>query len=292
MINQTTRDKINSLRETYRVISRGKETILTEIAEAELPEMVYNSNAIENSTLSLKDTEDILIRNQILRDHDIREIYEAKNLAKVARRLIEGNEELSIELILVLHKMLLADIDDAIAGRFRFGNEWVRVGTHIGANPAFANSLMYELVDNYQKKDGYFLDTIAYFHAEFETIHPFVDGNGRIGRILINKQLADLDLPPITIQNKSKRDDYYPFFDEYRTTGKYDSFTEMFALLLCESLHKRIAYLTSRKMILLKDWAADNAVKATIALNKAKRQTMPAFRVRGKWMIDIDYREQ
>jgi cell filamentation protein, protein adenylyltransferase len=291
MINQTTRDKINSLQQAYIVASKGKRAVLTEIAQAELPEMVYNSNAIENSTLSLRDTEDILIRNQILRDHDIREIYEAKNLAKVTTHLLTNNDPLSIELILMLHKMLITDIDDRIAGRFRFGNEWVHVGTHIGVNPAFTNSLMYELIETYRKKDGYFLDNIAYFHAEFETIHPFVDGNGRIGRILINKQLGDLGLPPISIQNKSKRDDYYPFFDEYRTTGKYDSFTEMFALLLCESLHKRIAYMTSKKIILLKNWAIANEVKATIALNKAKRQTLPAFRVRGKWMVDMDYHE-
>jgi Fic family protein len=291
MINKTTRDRIERLRQEYRVASTNKAAALVELAHAEIPEMVYNSNAIENSTLSLKDTEDILIRNKILRDHDIREVYEAKNLAKVTEYLLESNQELSIDQILTLHKMLLTDIDSNIAGRFRTGDEWVRIGNHIGANPEFTSSLMEELVEKYKNSEEYFLDKIAQFHAEFETIHPFVDGNGRIGRILINQQLAEIGLPPIIIQNKSKRTDYYPFFNEYITTGKYDKFTEMFALLLCESLNRRIAYLTSKKIVLLKQWSEDNKVLTNSALNKANRQTIPAFRVRGKWMIDGDYRE-
>jgi Fic family protein len=291
MINKTTVNKIEKLRQVYKAASLNKEAVLVKLAHAEIPEMVYNSNAIENSTLSLKDTEDILIRNQILRDHDIREVYEAKNLAKVTEYLLELKQELSIDQILNIHRMLLTDIDSTIAGRFRTGDEWVRIGNHIGANPEFSHSLMHELVEKYNNSNDYFLDKIAYFHAEFETIHPFVDGNGRIGRTIINQQLAELGLPPIIIQNKSKRSDYYPFFNEYITTGKYDKFTEMFALLLCESLNRRIAYLTSRKIVLLKEWSEKNEILTNSALNKANRQTIPAFRVRSKWMINADYTE-
>jgi len=292
MINKTTRDRIEKLWQEYRAVSIYKELALVELAHAEIPEMVYNSNAIENSTLSLKDTEDILIRNQVLRDHDIREIYEAKNLAKVTEYLLQSDQEISTGQMLTLHKMLLTDIDNHIAGRFRSGDEWVRVGVHVGANPEFTNSLIHELAEKYKNSNDYFLDKIAYFHAEFETIHPFVDGNGRIGRTLINQQLVQLGLPPIIIQNKSKRSDYYPFFDEYRTTGKHDKFTDMFALLLCESLNRRIAHLTSKRIMLLRQWAVVNKLNTNTVLNKANRQTIPAFRVRSKWMISESYKEQ
>jgi hypothetical protein len=78
MINARTKQKIEEVLQDYRTASKGQKSALKDIAIAEIPEMVYNSNAIENSTLSLEDTEDIILRDQILKDHDVREIFEAK----------------------------------------------------------------------------------------------------------------------------------------------------------------------------------------------------------------------
>ena len=221
MINQVTRDRIDNLSKKYRELIAGHEESRKMLTLSELPEMVYNSNAIENSTLTLEDTEDILILGRIRTDHEIREIYEAKNLANAIEYLVDNPEkQISVELILRLHKILLSNIRNDIAGRFRFGKEWVRIGTHIGANPEFVNGLMHELTKKYNSdSDEYFLDKIAYFHAEFENIHPFGDGNGRIGRVLTNEQLDLLGLPPIIIPNKSKFDEYYPSLDDYTNTG-------------------------------------------------------------------------
>lgn len=149
---------------------------------------------------------------------------------------------------------------------------------------------MYELLDTYHgNSELYFLDNIAYFHAEFETIHPFCDGNGRIGRVLVNQQLIKLGYPPIIIQNKSKKSDYYPLFNEYKKHATYGGFTEMFALLLMESLNKRIALLTAKKIISLNQWAKEHNKNINSYLNKAKRQTIPAFRMSQKWMIPQDF---
>lgn len=292
MINQTTKDKLEGLQKQYTSLAKGNETLLKEIALAEIPEMVYNSNAIENSTLTLEDTEKILAGGHLERKVSVREIYEAKNLAKLTETLLEKyTHKLTIKLILGLHKTLLTHIDDPIAGRFRSGKEWVRVGNHLGANPQFVPTLMQELVDGYnQNKTAYFLDAIAHFHAEFETIHPFVDGNGRMGRVLINLQLMNAGLPPIIIQNKNKNTAYYPLFTKYQSTLKFGGFTELFALLLQETLHKRITLLTAKKIIPLSVWASQNNVKANVAANKAKRQTIPAFRSREKWMIAEEYK--
>lgn len=292
MINQTTKDKIEVLRSRYAKLAKGKETFLHEIALAEIPEMVYNSNAIENSTLTLEDTEKILAGDNLNRKVNVREIYEAKNLAKITESLLNKKSyKLGIKLILELHKTLLSDIHDSIAGRFRNNKEWVRVGNHLGANPKFVHTLLQDLVDEYNKnKSRYFLDSIAHFHAEFETIHPFVDGNGRIGRVLINLQLMNVGLPPIIIQNKSKHAEYYPLFNNYPTTMKFGGFTQFFALLLQESLHKRITMITAKKIIPLSVWASQNKIKANVAANKAKRQTIPAFRLREKWMIAEEHK--
>jgi len=291
MINKITKDKIDQLATRYRTLAEAKKEAICEIAITEIPEMVYNSNAIENSTLTLEETEDIIIRDVIRRDHDVREVYEAKNLAKITEYILDRpDEKLSIDLVLSLHKMLLTDIRDDITGRFRSGKEWVKIGAHLGANPEFVSGLMSELVNQYHKEDNeYFLDKIAYFHAEFETIHPFGDGNGRMGRVLINLQLQMLGLPPIIIRSKTKFTDYYPLFDRYVTTTKSDGFSELFAVLLTEALHRRIALLSSPKIIPLTEWAKRNGVTGNVAANKALRQTIPAFRQRGRWMIAVDY---
>lgn len=292
MINQTTRDRINDLAAEYRRLAVKNKAAIKELTLSELPEMVYNSNAIENSTLTLEDTEDILIRNQIRTDHEIREIYEAKNLASAIEFLIDNpDKEISVKLILKMHKILLSNIRDEIAGRFRINDEWVRVGTHIGANPEFVDGFMRDLVEKYNKDDKYFIDKIAYFHAEFENIHPFGDGNGRIGRLIANEQLDMLGLPPIIIPNKSKFDDYYPALDEYTKTNRVDKLTELFAKLLIEALYRRISKMTAKKIIPVAEWAKNNGVNLQSATNKAIRGTIPAFRVRGHWMIDADYVE-
>lgn len=293
MINQTTKDKLEALRKKYMSLAKGKQTLLNEIALSEIPEMVYNSNAIENSTLTLEDTEKILAGGHINRKVNVREIYEAKNLANITENLLKKKlHKFNIKLILDIHKTLLTNINDSIAGRFRSGKEWVRLGNHMGANPKFVNILMKELVDEYNKnKSRYFLDSIARFHAEFETIHPFVDGNGRIGRVLINLQLMKAGLPPIIIQNKSKHTEYYSLFNNYPTSMKFGGFTQLFALLLQESLHKRITIMSAKKIIPLSVWASQNSIKANVAANKAKRQTIPAFRLREKWMIAEGYNQ-
>ena len=294
MINNSLRQKLDFLIERYYDLVPNYASGIRELSLVELPEMVYNSNAIENSTLTLEDTEDILIRHQIRTDHQIREIFEATNLAKAMRFLLDNPEtEVSVPLILKLYGILLQNIRDDAAGRFRANKEWVRVGSHLGANPQFVHHFISELVENYNQKDKrYFLDKIVYFHAEFENIHPFIDGNGRIGRLLINEQLDLLNLPPILIPHKSKNEEYYPALEEYSKLNKLDHLSDFFAKLLIESLYRRITRLTAPKMVSVSDWAKQNQMSIQSATNKAIRGTIPAFRLRGHWMIDADYKAQ
>ena len=279
--------RIRNLGLEYHELAKNHPRAVREITFAEIPEQVFNSNAIENSTLTLKDTEDILIRGQIMRDAEIREIYEAKNLSRALELLIENpSQNLTVELILALHKILLSGINDSFAGRFRSGDEWVRVGTHIGANPDFVNDLIYKLVESHNREDGREpISKISYFHNEFEYIHPFCDGNGRIGRILINQQLMKLNLPPIIIPARNKYQDYYPALDAYDKKTDLAPLETYLSLLLLESLNKYITILKGEKVIPLVNWASNNGASSPAILNKAKRQTIPAFRQRGQWMI-------
>src|SRR3989338_7084964 len=129
--------KISLLRERYYKASIGKEALIKLVSEAEVAEQVYNSNAIENSTLTLDETEKILLQIDLDRYISDREIFEAKNLARVVNYIEKKakEKELTLEVIRSLHKMLIANIDDNIAGRFRKNNEYVKVGNHIAPSP-------------------------------------------------------------------------------------------------------------------------------------------------------------
>jgi hypothetical protein len=221
-------------------------------------------------------------------------VFEATNLAKAMKLLLDNPEtEISVPLVLKLHSILMQNIRDDAAGRFRANKEWVRVGNLIGANPQFVHGFMSELVEKYNASDDqYFLDKIVYFHAEFENIHPFIDGNGRIGRLLINEQLDLLNLPPILIPNKSKNEEYYPALEEYSKLNKLDQLSEFFAKLLIEALYRRITRLTAPRIIPVSDWAKQNQMCVQSATNKAIRGTIPAFRLRGHWMVDADFKDE
>ena len=290
MISSTHRLKIKQLKKEYESLIQGKDSLLKILKEVELPELVYNSNAIENSTLTLKETEKILLEQETMRAVSTRELFEAKNLARVLEYLDnQGNVDIKIETILLLHRMLIGGIDDKIAGRLRKEHEYVRVGSHIAPAPEHVQSLLESLIEDYKSNhDIYFLENIAHFHAEFERIHPFCDGNGRIGRVLVNQQLANNGYPPIIIRNKGKHNDYYPLFTDYQDKNSYDGFSNLFALALIESLHKRLAYLGGNEIVKLTEYAQQKSLSTSTVLNAAKRQTVPAFRIKGTWMIAIN----
>ena len=293
MISSLYKKRIQALQTEYARLMTEHQRANYEITLAEIPEMVYHSNAIENSSLTLEDTEDIIREGRIRRGAKVREIYEAKNLADVIHIVIENpRQRLSLPYILSLHRILMSGIDDRAAGRFRMGGEQPIFGQHIGANPDFTNSLISQLIDQYKSdRRRYFLEKIAYFHAEFEDIHPFIDGNGHIGRVLINQQLQALGYPPIIIQSKNKDADYHELFEEYHRTDSLEEFVQLFTLALIESLHRRIALLSGCKTITIREWAEKNHIAQNAALNKARRQTIPAFRQNKVWLIRADFKD-
>jgi len=287
MLTQTKKEHISKLKLEYEQCRSKHDNLLKIIAESELPEMVYNSNAIENSSLTLKETEKILLEQALMRDVSLRETYEATNLARVIKYLwTRPNYELSVENFELLHQMLLGGINDDIAGRVRCAGEYVRVGWHIAPPPEQVVPLLNGLLNDYHSNTTqYFLEKIAEFHLRFETIHPFCDGNGRMGRLIINLQLSALGYPPVIIQNKGKREQYYPIFEQWRTQHKSDKFADYMYLALSESLHKRLAYLKGNEIVKLSDYIKEKGLNASATTNAAKRQTIPAFRQEGIWRI-------
>lgn len=283
--------KLQNLKTEYETLKKGKESLLIMVDDAEVAEAVYNSNAIENSTLTLKETEKILLEMEVAREVSVREVFEAKNLARVVAYIRNKSQETEInkEIILLLHKMLIGGINDAIAGRFRKDKEYVRVGTHIAPAPERVEKMIDELISSYTGDlASFFIDKIAKFHLEFETVHPFCDGNGRIGRVLINYQLQRLGFPGIIIRDKEKKD-YYSTFAEYRDKKTAKEMEKIMALSLMESLHKRITYLKGERVITLADYVKKNNKSGSALSNAARRQNIPAFREKGVWKISEEF---
>jgi len=291
-INNPTKKRLQELKAEYDSIRKGKESLLVMVDEAEVPEAVYNSNAIENSTLTLKETEKILLDMEVSRDVSVREVFEAKNLARVTGYIRTKSQEGEIdkETILLLHQMLIGGINDQIAGRFRTKGEYVRVGTHIAPAPEHVERMIETtLVEYTSDHNSYFLDKIGKFHLEFETIHPFNDGNGRIGRVLINYQLQRLGFPSVIVRDREKKE-YYRGFGDYRDSKNTKTMEKILVLGLMESFHKRITYLKGETIIPLSDYTKKHSLSGPALSNAARRQKIPAFREKGVWKIPENFK--
>lgn len=282
--------KISTLRQRYYKVANGKEALLKLISETEIGEQVYNSNAIENSTLSLEETEKILLQIDLDRYITEREIFEAKNLARVVTYIEKKakEKELTLEVILSLHTMLISNIRDNIAGRFRKNNEYVKVGNHIAPAPKEVVSLLEKMLATYQgSHHENIAKRIARLHLTFENIHPFVDGNGRIGRIINNYLLIREGFVPINIKF-IERQKYYDAFKEFDKKGTAKIMEEIVGKALTNSYHKRLAYLEGKKIVTLSEFSKLSKISHSNLLNKANRQTIEAFLEKGVWKIGVE----
>ena len=281
--------KINLLRERYYKAALNKESLLKLLDETEVAEQVYNSNAIENSTLTLEETEKILLQIDLDRYISERELFEAKNLAHVVSYInIKAKErELNLELVLFLHKMLISNIRDDIAGRFRNENEWVRVGNYIALDPKQVVKKLEEMLVKYNSTSNEnIIKKIAFLHLTFEHIHPFIDGNGRIGRVINNYLLIREGFVPINIKFIDQQL-YYNAFQEFDQKNKTSLMEEIVGKAITNNYHKRLAYLEEKEIITLSEYAKREKISHSNLINKANRQTIEAFLEKGVWKIGV-----
>jgi Fic family protein len=280
---------INRLRERYYTAAVGKQSLLKLLSEAEVAEQVYNSNAIENSTLTLEETEKILLQINLDRYISERELFEAKNLARVVSYIDTRakEQELTLDVILSLHKMLIANIRDDIAGRFRADGEWVRVANYIAPDPKEVVGRLEKMLAAYNASSHEnIIKRIALLHLTFERIHPFIDGNGRIGRVINNYLLIREGFVPVNIKFID-RQMYYDAFTEFGEKGDVKIMEEIVGKALTNSYHKRLAYLEGACIMTLAEYAKKYNLSHSNLINKANRQTIEAFLEKGVWKISI-----
>lgn len=185
----------------------------------------YDTNAIEGSTVAAKEVKNILEGREWPRDASKEDISETYGVAEAVSHIRKTSEHLSIGLIQILHKFVFAN-SKPFAGKLRSrGIEVViRDGrgnvVHRGAPSSQTASLIKELVRWYDRNQSAYHPIIlaAVVHNQFESIHPFQDGNGRVGRLLLNNILLKHGLPPVNIELKN-RAEYYQSLQEYENKG-------------------------------------------------------------------------
>jgi Fic family protein len=126
----------------------------------------------------------------------------------------------------------------------------------------------------------------ALTHLTFEYIHPFVDGNGRIGRVINNYLLIREGFVPINIKFIDRKK-YYEAFKEFDAKNMTVVMEEIVGRALTNSYHKRLAYLEGKKIITLSQYAKDKKISHSNLINKANRQTIEAFLEKNVWKIGV-----
>ena len=202
----------------------------------------HNSTAIEGNTLTLMETKVVLEDGISVGGKELREIYEVVNHKKAYRyvkRCIAEGKPLSETIVKDIHAILTENI--IIGGIYR--NQEVRI-SGAGHTPPAGNEMYRQIKDFYsdldwKKKALNPIEYAAWTHAEFVRIHPFIDGNGRTSRLIMNYQLMAAKFFPVSIA-KENRLDYYNALEEYAVNKNLVPFTELIATLEDEQLNAYI----------------------------------------------------
>lgn len=202
-------------------------------------EWTYNSNAIEGNTLTLMETkvvlEGITVGGKTLREH--LEVINHRDAILYVEEIVKDNELLSEWQIKSIHRLVLKGINDNYAGAYRDQQVIIAGAKHIPPTPFLIKEQMENLIKWYEG-EGAKLHPVAkaaLLHIIFVGIHPFIDGNGRTSRLLLNLELMKNGYPPIVIRNEN-RIKYYNALDKAHTTNDNVDFIK----LVLEELNKTL----------------------------------------------------
>jgi len=192
-------------------------------------EYTYNSNAIEGNTLTLRET-DLVLRGLTIDRKPLKDHMEAvghKEAFDYVRDLVKEKAPLTESIIKQIHYLVLADKKDD-RGVYRRVPVRIMGARHEPVQPYLIEPKMEQLLQAYTASEEHIVTKLARFHIEFEGIHPFIDGNGRTGRLLVNLELMKAGYPPIDIKF-SDRVAYYNAFDAYHVKHDLSAMEGLFA---------------------------------------------------------------
>lgn len=235
-------DKLKTELDSKRPIP--KET-LKSLKESINLEWTYNSNGIEGNTLTLRETQ-VVLEGITIGGKSIKEHLEAINHERAIiylEDLVKDNKPITEWNIKSIHQLILKGIDDENAGRYRRENVTIKGAVHIPPDYTKIPELMEKLILNYETWNKYHpIIQAALLHGELVKIHPFVDGNGRTSRLIMNLDLMNHGYNPVIVK-KENRLEYYEALDKAHTTGNYTNFVKLINKLEIEMLNKYLALL-------------------------------------------------
>ena len=207
-------------------------SIVKNLQEDLILRWTYHSNAIEGNTLTLLETkvvlEGITVGGKALREHF--EAINHRNAIYYVEDIIKKEEPFSEWQIRNIHQLILKNIDDDNAGRYRQQNVLISGATNTPPDYTLLNDKMAQFIDWYNTEADLIhpIARAAKVHADFVGIHPFIDGNGRTSRLLMNLELMKAGYPPcvITVENRLA---YYEALDQWMASGQTEFFNQLVA---------------------------------------------------------------
>ena len=233
--------------DTRRPLTEGE---LERLNEEFTVEYTYNSNAIEGNTLTLRET-DLVLRGLTIDRKPLKDHLEAvghKEAFDYVRELVKENAPLTEHIIKQIHYLVLAD-KKADRGVYRRVPVRIMGAHHDPVQPYLIEPKMQQLLLDYASSGDHIVTKLARFHIEFESIHPFIDGNGRTGRLLVNLELMKAGYPPIDIKF-TDRAAYYDAFDTYHVKHDLSAMEGLFAGYINTALDTYIKILSQDQQII------------------------------------------
>ncbi len=233
-------DKKKKELDTRRPLTEGE---VARLDEEFVVEYIYNSNAIEGNTLTLRET-DLVLRGLTIDKKPLKDHMEAvghKEAFDYVKELVKDNIPLSENIIKQIHFLVLADKKDD-RGVYRRVPVRIMGAAHEPVQPYLIQPKMEQLLIDFKNSNEHIVTKLARFHIEFEAIHPFIDGNGRTGRLLVNLELMKAGYPPIDIKYMDRLA-YYNAFDEYHVKHNLSVMEKLFAKYINERLDKYLKIL-------------------------------------------------
>ena len=195
-----------------------------------LLEWTYNTNAIEGNTLTINETkvvlEGITVGGKTMREH--LEVINHRDAITFVEEIVKNQESLTEWQMKNIHRLILKGIDDEYAGVYRDQKVLISGAKHTPPDPLLIQEQMEQLIDWYKKeaKQLHPITRGAMLHVNFVGIHPFIDGNGRTSRLLLNLELMKEGFPPIVIKVENRLD-YYKALDKAHTEKDYNDFIRL-----------------------------------------------------------------